>query len=195
MNKKLSTQLLELANSKIGTKRVRNEFLKRLKTTSLTRDEGELTHFGVFVMAIDLKQKMVFIGHHKKSDKWLPQGGHIDKGELVEETALREIKEEWGVEMGEKEIGGPVLLTTTNIDKKELWKVCKKHYDVWYFVVVDKNKFFADPELLSKEFYETDWFNLDSARKLCSDNVAVQNALDLVAIKYFTNYGQRKNSL
>lgn len=36
--------------------------------------------------------------HHKKLGLWLPPGGHIDPGELPEEAALREIREETGLE-------------------------------------------------------------------------------------------------
>ena len=31
---------------------------------------------------------------HKKMQAWLPPGGHIDPGELPEEAALREVREE-----------------------------------------------------------------------------------------------------
>jgi 8-oxo-dGTP pyrophosphatase MutT (NUDIX family) len=36
---------------------------------------------------------------HKKLGLWLPPGGHIDEGELPEEAALREIREETGLEV------------------------------------------------------------------------------------------------
>ena len=34
---------------------------------------------------------------HKKMQAWLPPGGHIDPGELPEEAALREVREETGL--------------------------------------------------------------------------------------------------
>ena len=34
---------------------------------------------------------------HKKMRAWLPPGGHIDPGELPEEAALREVREETGL--------------------------------------------------------------------------------------------------
>ena len=36
---------------------------------------------------------------HKKLGLWLPPGGHIDEGELPEDAALREIREETGLEV------------------------------------------------------------------------------------------------
>lgn len=36
---------------------------------------------------------------HKKLKLWLPVGGHIDRDELPEEAALREVKEETGLDV------------------------------------------------------------------------------------------------
>lgn len=36
---------------------------------------------------------------HKKLDIWIPVGGHIDRDELPQEAAIREIKEETGLEV------------------------------------------------------------------------------------------------
>ena len=42
--------------------------------------------------------KVVLI-HHKKLGKWLPLGGHIEIGENPEEAALREVREESGLDV------------------------------------------------------------------------------------------------
>lgn len=44
-------------------------------------------------------QDRVLLHFHKKLKLWLPVGGHIDRDELPEEAALREIKEETGLEV------------------------------------------------------------------------------------------------
>lgn len=36
---------------------------------------------------------------HKKLGKWLPVGGHIEPGELPDKAALREVKEETGLDV------------------------------------------------------------------------------------------------
>lgn len=41
--------------------------------------------------------KILFI-FHKKLQKWLPPGGHIDEGELPHEAVVREVLEETGVQ-------------------------------------------------------------------------------------------------
>lgn len=37
--------------------------------------------------------------HHRKLDKWLPPGGHIDPHELPDLAALREVQEETGLKV------------------------------------------------------------------------------------------------
>jgi len=40
----------------------------------------------------------VLLIYHKKLDKWLPVGGHIDEDEIPDDAVLREIKEDVGLE-------------------------------------------------------------------------------------------------
>jgi 8-oxo-dGTP pyrophosphatase MutT (NUDIX family) len=41
----------------------------------------------------------VLLHQHKRLGTWLPAGGHIDRDELPEEAAVREVKEETGLEV------------------------------------------------------------------------------------------------
>ena len=43
------------------------------------------------------KLKKVLLVHHKKYDKWIQPGGHIEKFEKPIEAAIREVKEETGL--------------------------------------------------------------------------------------------------
>lgn len=53
--------------------------------------------FTVAVFVVD--KGRVLLLRHKKLDKWLPPGGHIEEGELPDEAALREVREEAGIEV------------------------------------------------------------------------------------------------
>jgi len=48
---------------------------------------------------IIVHKKKVLLHLHKKLGIWLPVGGHIDRDELPEITAIREIKEESGLDV------------------------------------------------------------------------------------------------
>jgi 8-oxo-dGTP pyrophosphatase MutT (NUDIX family) len=143
------------------------EFVQRVKDGQLTRDESPSSHFCVYFAAYDLVNKEVFIGHHKKSGLWLFNGGHIDQGETPEEALIREMGEEWGVEIDFQNIGEPKLLTITPI--KQLTIKCTRHYDIWYFVPVSKSSFSPDKEKLDTEFYTTGWKTVKEAKNLISD--------------------------
>ncbi len=53
-----------------------------------------------FTVAIFVVEgKRVLLIHHRKLDKWLPLGGHVELDEDPEQAALREAKEESGLEV------------------------------------------------------------------------------------------------
>ena len=65
----------------------------------------------------------VLLVHHRKLDKWLPLGGHIELDEDPEQAALREAKEESGLDvelLGERapttEPGTRALITPRFLD-------------------------------------------------------------------------------
>lgn len=55
-------------------------------------------HFNVTVYVTNNEGKFLFI-RHKKLQKWLPPGGHIEKNEIPDIAALREVKEETGLDV------------------------------------------------------------------------------------------------
>ena len=53
-----------------------------------------------FTVAIFIVQnEKILLIHHRKLDKWLPLGGHIELDEDPEQSALREAKEESGLDV------------------------------------------------------------------------------------------------
>lgn len=57
-------------------------------------------HFcaSVWITTTSTPQKMLLV-HHKKLGKWLQPGGHVEQFENPVETAIREIKEETGIDI------------------------------------------------------------------------------------------------
>ncbi len=169
----LSDAIKEITNQFDG--KVAATFMARVGEGAVTRDENPSTHFCVYFAAYDQSAGEVFMGHHKKSGLWLFNGGHIDKGEIPVEAVEREIGEEWGIVVSRDSIGKPELLTITDINNRPK-QTCTKHYDIWYFIPLDKSAVF-DQDKLAKEFYETRWMPVDQVVPLVTDLSTVK-ALD-----------------
>lgn len=151
---------------------IAQEFIERADQVKLTRDENPHTHFCVYFAGYDKEAKKVFIGHHKKSNLWLFNGGHIDEGETPEEALEREIGEEWGVKIKLEDIGEPKLLTITPIGNQNI--KCTKHFDIWFFVPLSENGFKPDQSLLNTEFHTSGWKSIDEARELIADPATLE---------------------
>src|SRR3989344_1918143 len=74
------------------------KFYDRLKQGSLVRDENPNDHFSTFFIPFIQKTKQIYLGDHIKSGLWLVPGGPVDAHEHPEDTVIREIKEELGVD-------------------------------------------------------------------------------------------------
>jgi 8-oxo-dGTP pyrophosphatase MutT (NUDIX family) len=55
-------------------------------------------HFTATAFIIDSRNRVLLLWH-KRMQRWMPPGGHIDPDELPEDTAVRECKEETGLDI------------------------------------------------------------------------------------------------
>lgn len=88
----------------------------------------------------------VLLVHHKKLDRWLPIGGHIELDEDPEQALFREIKEESGLEVevagtkpqlnepGTKSLIPPMYLNIHKID------LSHRHVGLIYFARTESSK-------------------------------------------------------
>ena len=72
-------------------------------------------HYVATGYVYDRKTDCFLLILHKKSGKWLPPGGHLDKGEEPHKGALRELREETGIQgriinlFASPEVGTPTV--------------------------------------------------------------------------------------
>jgi len=55
-------------------------------------------HFTATAFVVDSKGRTLLLWH-KRLQRWMPPGGHVDADEIPEEAALRECKEETGLDV------------------------------------------------------------------------------------------------
>lgn len=56
-------------------------------------------HFTATALVIDEEQHRALLLWHKRLKRWMPPGGHMEPNETPDETALREAKEETGLDV------------------------------------------------------------------------------------------------
>ncbi|NMC51957.1 NUDIX domain-containing protein [Candidatus Kuenenbacteria bacterium] len=137
---------------------------------------------------IIVHKNKVLLHLHKKLGIWIPVGGHIDRDELPQEAALREIKEESGLEitmynpdkqikMGDaKQLFRPMHILLENINQFH------QHIDFIYYASAKSNK--INPQ--NGETTNLKWF---TAKEIKTLGGAPKNtkALSLEAIKLLKN--------
>ena len=87
-----------------------------------------------------VRNHAVLLLWHNKMRAWLPPGGHIAENELPEEAAVREVREETGLEIellgGRKSFGSVTVLTQPSCILLEDIEPGHQHIDLIYFAVV-----------------------------------------------------------
>jgi 8-oxo-dGTP pyrophosphatase MutT (NUDIX family) len=131
-------------------------------------------HFTASVWIITkTKPRKVLLIHHKKFDKWLQPGGHIEKFENPVEAAIREVKEETGVDISSlaEEIiklnkEGAFLPVPRFLMEQILPENPKEprhfHLDIQYVIEISQQE--VQHNLY--ESYGIGWFTKEEARKL-----------------------------
>ncbi len=167
-SRRLTAAYIQLIQTIPAEPSVRRAWLDRVQHGRLTRDEDAENHLCVYFAGYDAVNRQVFLGHHKKSGLWLFNGGHVDIGELPSETMKREAGEEWGKHIQLEQVYTPSLIAITQVQESAKQR-CRTHYDVWYFVPLDKQTFKPDDALLATEFFEIGWKTIAEARNLVTD--------------------------
>ena len=116
-------------------------------------------------VAYVVKDGKVLLCHHKKLGMWLPLGGHVDEGETPEQSVIREIKEEAGIDIeiightddGGNEDGKVQMLITPNHLQLEEIDGKHQHIDLAYFARAKS----GDVQLKEDEHHDIKWFSLE----------------------------------
>ena len=119
--------------------------------TSVTRDFTATT----FVV----HNERTLLLWHKKLNLWLPPGGHIEPNEIPDEAAIREVKEETGLDVqlmgSQKKMENVVFLHRPIAILLENISPVHQHVDLIYFAFVKGGTL----QLNRQEAVELKWFS------------------------------------
>ena len=159
MINKFRQEILKLNNKSQVDKKISKKFLERLSLGRLIKQQNPADHFCSFFLPIDIKSKLIYLGHHIKADDWIPPGGHVNPNESPLDTVKREFTEELRYELDKEKIElFDLTIKDVSGNPKHL---CKIHYDFWYLVYIKKINFVFD----RSEFYKAQWMTVKEALK------------------------------
>ncbi len=146
-----------------------------------------IRHFNVTTYVYNPKNNKFLFVLHKKLNKWVAPGGHIDNDENPESAALREVKEETGLNVkliGDRYPEETDLMRPFGIQLNVISAYEHEHFDLIYLAVPITD---TDIKLNKKESNGIGWFALseiidpffnsfDKSKKWCNhSNTIVQD--------------------
>ncbi|MEV0275353.1 NUDIX hydrolase [Streptomyces sp. NPDC050610] len=119
-------------------------------------------HLTASALVIDPAGERVLLTLHRKLKMWLQMGGHCERQDAtLEDAALREAREESGIETGLTLLpGGPVLLDRHSTP-------CAWHLDVQYAALAPAEAV----EAISDESLDLRWFGYDEVPTVADESV------------------------
>jgi len=142
----------------IITPEEQQRFMDRVKQGRLLRVENPLSHTVAMLVVFDEKAQKILLVHHKKANSWIFPGGHIEEGELPNDTAIRELGEEVGLVKEDITLLGPFSAQVATVDNPR--QICREHFDIFYAVKASPSQLIID----KREFFGSEWLSPKEAR-------------------------------
>lgn len=130
-------------------------------------------HLTASALVVELESGEVLLHHHRKLDRWLQVGGHCDGDANLAAVALREAREESGID--ELRVIPEIVDLDIHPIPARPGEPAHDHYDCRFLVVVTR----ALPPRVSEESKDLRWMSVAGAFEL-SDDPSVHRLLRMV---------------
>jgi 8-oxo-dGTP pyrophosphatase MutT (NUDIX family) len=120
-------------------------------------------HFTASALVVDEAKERTALVHHRKLGLWVQPGGHIDPGEEIEAAALREVREETGLDGRLERL---IHLDVHEIPERPDFPA-HLHLDVRFLVVA-----VGEELVVSEESHAVRWCSFDEAVQLGDASLA-----------------------
>jgi 8-oxo-dGTP pyrophosphatase MutT (NUDIX family) len=130
-------------------------------------------HLTASALVVDARFERALLTHHKKLGRWLQLGGHCDGDANLAGAALREAREESGIE-GLAVLADPIDLDVHEIPERP-GEPAHLHLDTRFLVIAPEGAV----EWVSEESHELGWFRPEEARRLEIDG-SLRRLVDVV---------------
>jgi 8-oxo-dGTP pyrophosphatase MutT (NUDIX family) len=130
------------------------------------RDSFVPGHITASVFIVDPLSRSVLLHHHKRLDRWLQMGGHVDPGERTPEAALREGMEESGLKDLEL-VGGGVADIDVHPIPEANGEPAHSHFDVRY---IARTKTPDAIMIAAAESKDLQWVDLNRAMTMMDEH-------------------------
>lgn len=141
-----------------------------IKNTSdyLTR-EKKIAHFTTSIWTVNKERTKTLMVYHNIYDSWSWIGGHADGEEDLAKVALRELKEETGVDYAvlvNKDIFSLEILTVDGHMKKGKYVPSHLHFNITYLAEAEEGQMLTVNE---EENKDVKWFSFEDAIEASSE--------------------------
>ena len=139
----------------------------------LTR-ENKVAHFTTSIWTVNKERTKTLMVYHKIYDSWSWIGGHADGEEDLASVALRELKEETGVDnavLVSSDIFSLEILTVDGHVKKGKYVPSHLHFNVTYLAEADEKQILVVNE---EENRGVKWFSFEDAINASSESWMVE---------------------
>ncbi len=164
-------------------KRVMLDYMKN-NSDCLTR-KNTIAHFTTSIWTVNKERTKTLMVYHNIYNSWSWIGGHADGEEDLTSVALRELKEETGVEhatLVSKDIFSLEILTVAGHMKKGKYVPSHLHFNITYLAEADDDEMLVINE---EENKDVKWFKFEDAIKASSESWMVERVYQKLIKKVY----------